>query len=127
MTHQPTGGAAQRLNIKGYSLDLSCLLFDVTHTASGGNTARIAGKADASGTINADFDLDLPPYAASPLIVPGVSGLCLFYVNVAQSKFFQVPTIIEKVRYESQVESYLKYSFEVKMNSLAGAFVFPAL
>lgn len=125
VTVQTAGLPAVLLNIKGHTLDLTCLLFDVTSTGSGGVTARISGKLDAAGTVNADFDADAPPYVNPPAIMPGLRGICVFGVSPVRG--IQVPTICEKLHFESSVESEVKYSFDVKMNSLAGLFVFPAL
>jgi len=120
----PQGGAGVVLNIKSHSLDISVLLFDTTNTGSGGFRSRLAGVGDAAGTVNADYDLDLSPYRAA-LITAGISGIANFYLS--PTNFIQVPTIIEKVHYESAVESEVKYSFDVKGNSRAGLFVYPAL
>lgn len=120
-----TGLAPYTLGIKSHSLDLTCLLFDVTSTLSGGITARISGKLDAKGTVNADFDADAPPYGNPPAIIPGVRGICLFGVSAVRA--VQVPVVVEKLHFESSVEAEVKYSFDCSMDSLAGQFVFPAL
>lgn len=111
------------LAITGYTLDVSVLLFDVTNTSTGGNTARLAGKRDASGTINYDFDANSPTYLTPPNLVEGVSGVMLFFVK--PNNPIQVPIIIEKMHLESSVTSELKGSCDVKMNALAGQFVYP--
>ncbi len=123
VTVQPAGAVPITLNIKGYTLDFECLIFDVTSTGSGGVRARINGLLDVKGTINADVDLDLLPFGV-PQIVPGVKGICLFFLSPV--KAIQIPTIISKVHYESNVESEVKYSFDVQVNSLAGFIVYPA-
>lgn len=125
MYFQATGaGAAARLNVTGWSGDREVLTFDVTHTGSGGNTARIAGKRDGRGNVNADFDADAPPYAAVPSIQEGVSGIITEYVSI--TKFIQTPVIIKKLHFESAVGSQCKWNFDWEMNSLAGSFVYPA-
>ena len=121
---QPLGGAATTLNVTSHSLDIECALFEVLNTGSGGFMARIAGRTDAKGTINADWDFDLPCYLTPPSILPAVRGLCQF--GLGPAKGIQVPTIIGKVHYEVAVQSQVKYSFDVAMDSRAGALVYPA-
>lgn len=131
VSFQAVGLAIQRLNIKGHTLKLSSLTFDVTHTGHGGQTARLGGKEDAKGHVDADLDLDLAPWlVAAPRIQNGVSGLCLFWIANPADKpngYFQVPIIIPNVDYTSQVESQLKWGFDVEMNKIVGSFVYPAL
>jgi hypothetical protein len=125
----PAGGAQNVLNVRGWSGDHEVLRFDVTNTGHGGQTARITGKEDWRGTINADFDLDAAPYgngAGQPNIRAGTAGVIACYVATDLSKAIQIPVIISKVHYESAVESQLKYSFDVEMSVLAGFFIYPA-
>lgn len=124
---QPLGGAVTRLNIKKHSLNLSILLVDTTHTGTGGYTGRLGQKADAKGSITAGFDLDAPPYAAAPSMIPGTSGIALFYVSVAAlNKYIQVPIIVGELRFETGVEQEVVYGLDVAMNIHAGTFAFPA-
>jgi hypothetical protein len=122
---QPFGAnAAQRLNVTGWEGGRDVLLFDVTHTGlNGAGTARIAGKRDGTGTVNADYDADLSPYAAYG-IQEGVSGVILEYITPTRA--IQTPIIIEKLNFQSAAGSQLKYNFSWKMNVLAGLFVYPA-
>lgn len=121
----PTGlGVNPALNIKSHSLDISVMLHDVTHTASGGIRARLAGVTDLAGDVEADFDLDAPPYSTLIDIFPGLSGIMLF--GLSALKAIQVPVIVEKKRYQMTIDSEVKYSFSVKANSRAGFFVYPA-
>lgn len=120
----PIGGAITLLNIRSHNLDISALLFDVTSSGSGGLTARLAGKVDCAGTIQADYDLDLSPYLAVPAIVTAGRGFAYFYLS--PTRFFQIPAVIEKVHYEVAVESEVKYSWDVKCDSRVGALVYPA-
>ncbi len=121
------------LNVTQHSLEDSAKLFDVTHTGLNGiGTARIAGKNDLHGTVHADFDADQPPYLDPPHITSGTSCLMIFALsappgtgpNPAGSGSVQrqitIPAIVEKVHYQSQVTSQVKYSFDVKMNVIAG-------
>lgn len=118
------------LNIRGWTGDDECLRFDVTHTGHSGETARITGKRDWRGTVQADFDLDAPPYnnaAGGPNIRSGTRGVIRKYVApVGQAKFIQIPVVIAKVHYETAVESQFKYSFDVEQSILAGDKIFPA-
>lgn len=125
---QVSGQAVATLAVTAHSLDISVLLYNVTNTSHGGDTARIAGLRDAAGSIQADFDADLPPYLNPPFIQEGVSGIFLFFYSaVSLNRPIQVPMIIEKVHYSMQVGSQTKYSFDVKMNKLAGLLVYPSL
>ena len=122
---QATGqGAVATLNVKGWNLDEEVLIFDVTHTGTGGRTARIAGKADTKGTVNADFDADVPPYLPAPSIRAGTTGVILCFVT--PNKAVQIPVIISKLHFESAIENELKYSFDYQENVLAGVVVYPA-
>lgn len=123
---QPKGGANTILNIKSQNADFTALLFDVTSTGSGGVRARISGLLDCKGTVNADFDLDQPPYGTPPTLLPGTLGIGSYYFSQPNNKFIQIPCIIEKVHYESAVESEVKYSFDFSIASNAGLLVYPA-
>jgi hypothetical protein len=127
----PTPDTAAILNVTGHNLEDSAHLHDVTHTGLNGiGTARIAGLNDISGTIHADFDADAPPYLNPPRITSGTSGWLIFVLgappgsvgNLGSSiqRQIEVPIIVEKVHYESAVKNQVKYSFNVKMNVLAG-------
>lgn len=120
-------GIVSLLNITGHSMDEMTQLFDVSNTGHGGRTARLAGKGDHSGTVNADFDLDAPPYLNPPNIRSGVSGIILAYFShYSLGRPMQIPVIIEKVHYEVSIGSQSKWSFDVKENIIAGSFVMPA-
>lgn len=120
----PRGANFFILQIKESTLDESCLLFDVTHSGTGGIRARIAGPIDYAGTVNADLDLDLTPYAPLSLHA-GNNGVIGFYFNA--TRFAQIPARIEKVHYQSATDSEVKYSFDAKADALSGLVVFPAL
>lgn len=118
---QPSGGGALRLNITSQNLDISSLLFDVTHSGHGGaGTARIAGKRDIAGSVKMDYDADRTP--ASLSLQDGQSGLMLFYVTPTRP--VQVPVIVEKVNYTSSRENKVEFGCDVKMNIIAGVLVY---
>jgi len=121
---QPTGGGLTTLSIKSHNIEETVTLIDVTGTAQNGRTARIAGKADHKGTVNAEYDADLPPFLAPPSIRAGTTGICLFFVS--PNKSIQVPVIVEKLHHESSVEGEVKWSMDVSENVLAGVVVYPA-
>lgn len=116
-------GAVATLNITGSTWDEEINTILVTHSGSGGVAARIPNVLDGKGTVNADVDLLAPPYLNPPLIVPGVSGT--FLIFIAPGRAFQVPAIIPKVHYESQVQGKVSYSFDLEMNSLVGLYLRP--
>ncbi len=118
------GGVGVQLDIKDHTVDLTVLLHDVTNTGTGGVRARIAGPLDAQGTVNADLDLDSPPYGAAA-IFPGVRGLCLFGFSL--SRALQIPVRVEKLHFAAAVDKEVMYSFDVKMDANAGVVVYPAL
>jgi hypothetical protein len=122
---QPTGGVATQVNITSHSLDLEVALFEVLNTGSGGVMARLVGRLDAKGTVNADFDLDLAAYLPIPNINVGVRGLTQF--GLAPGRPIQIPSVIGKVHYEVAVTSQVKYSFDVSMDGRAGVVVYPAI
>lgn len=118
-------GGATVLQVKSQTLDEDGLIFDVSNTGTGGRTARIAGKADHKGTVNADFDADAPPYLAPPAIRFGTLGIIMFFFQ--PSKPIQIPVIVTKTHFESAIESEIRYSFECAENVLAGVIVYPAV
>lgn len=119
------GVPPQLLNMKNDSVDLSCLLYDITNTGSFGVKSRLAGTADYSGTINATFDLANPPYLPPLYILPGMQGIYGKGVSVS-GKVIQLPVVLEKVHYQSGVESEVQYSADVKGSARAGTLIYPA-
>lgn len=120
---QPSSGAAVTLHVTGHNLDISSLLFDVTHTGhNGAGTARIAGKRDCDGSVTMDYDADRSPYSLS--LLDGTSGYMLFYVTPTRP--IQVPIIIEKVNYKSAVAGKVEFGCSVKMNVNIGDLVYSA-
>jgi len=111
------------LNVTSHNGDISSLLFDVTHTGlNGAGTGRIAGKQDASGTINADLDIDNTPYDYYG-IRNGQGGFLTYFLSsplLGTPRFVEIPMSIEKVHYEVAVQSQVKYSFDAKMNVILG-------
>ena len=126
----PLGGATVILGAKDANAELSALLFDVTSTISGGYTARLGGKFDAAVEFNGFVDIDQPPYLVPQFITPLTRGILLYYLNFAPilgiQRPIQIPTIIEKVRYQYAVDTEVRYGFSLKMDSRAGLFVYPA-
>ncbi len=121
-------GTFVTLQITGYHADSTVKLADVTHTGlNGAGTGRLACKPDFSATINADFDADLPPYESPPSLNAGTNGLILFALSAAggtpanpnEEQDISMPVVIEKLHFQSQVGSQVKYSFDVKQNLLA--------
>jgi hypothetical protein len=121
-------GTVAQINVTSHDLDIEVLLYDVTNVTHGGDRARIAGLRDASATINADFDADYPPYLFPPNIIEGTSGIFLFYYSaLALGRPIQVPMIIGKIHYSMKIAEQTKWSFDVKLNKLAGLLVYPGL
>jgi hypothetical protein len=118
---QPVGGPLQTLNITSQNVDLSSLLFDVTHTGfNGAGTARIAGKPDGGGNVTMDYDADVAPVSLQ--LTNGTSGIMLFFVTPTRP--IQIPVIIEKVNYKSAVQGKCEFNTDVKMNILVGRVVY---
>lgn len=118
---QPFGGPLLTLNVTKQGVDLSSLLFDVTHTGhQGRGTARIAGKPDGGGNITMDYDADRTPFSLS--LVNGQSGILLFFVTPTRP--IQIPVIIEKVNYQASVQGKEEFNCDVKMNILVGNVVY---
>lgn len=130
---QPLGSALVILGAKDANAELSALLFDVTSTISGGNTARLGGKQDAAVEFNGFVDIDQPPYLPPQFVLPATRGIILYYLNfVAQvggagagQRAIQIPSIVEKVRYQYAVDSEVRYGFSLKMEARAGLLVYP--
>jgi hypothetical protein len=120
-------GPVVTLNVHDDNLDISVLLFDTTNTGCFGATSRLAGKLDASATINATFDLAQPPYLAPLFILPGLSGILAKSVGPGATRIIQVPQIVEKLHFQSGVDSEVKYSFDAKMNCRVGTLIYPSL
>jgi|SRR5579859_7436702 len=111
------------LNIKSSSWDEEINMILVTHSGSGGIAARLANVLDGHGTIACDLDLLAPPYMNPPLIIPGISGLALYYI--APTRSIQIPVMVGKVHYEGQVQGQSMWTFDIAMNSLAGQYIRP--
>lgn len=111
------------LSIKNHTLDIESITHDVTGTQHGGATARIGGKVDARGTVNAAFDLDNPIYNRPPDINVNSTGVALFGVG-EDGTGIQVPFIVKRVHYEASVETEVRYSFDIELNVLAGELVY---
>ena len=113
-------GAHTVLNITGWNFDEEALLHLVTHTASGGGQARIAGPEDLKGEVTYDVDLDILPHGA-PGIVAGAKGMIRFYVSsLVGGKYYEAPVIIEKVHWQSAVQGKLEGSFSVMLEAHSG-------
>ena len=114
------------VNVKGWSFDDSLQLHDVTGTRHNGRgTARIAGKGDAGGNFTLHVDADQAPHGATLNLHKGSSGILAMCVNAAKQEFIQQPMIVEKVHYESSVESDEVFNLDWKENILAGVKVYP--
>lgn len=122
---QPVGGAAVTLCITSHNLDISVLTYETISTCSGGLMARLVGRTDAKGTVNADLDLNAPPYLAPQSIIPGLSGILVF--GLAPGRGIQVPILIPKIHYEAAVQDKVKYSWDAELNSNIGQLVYPAI
>lgn len=121
ITWQPLGLAQVIIGMHDANGELSALLFDVTTTLSGGLTARLGGKLDHATEFNGFYDLDQVPYLAPVFLLPGQRGF--YTTQFALGHIVQVPSIIEKIRYQGAVDSEVKYSFSAKMDSRAGVLV----
>jgi hypothetical protein len=122
---QPTGGNLATLDIKEHTLDLSVLLVDVTSVSHQAVRARIAGPLDIAGTCQLALDLDAPPWANPPLVIPGLRGIAGFGIN--PTKQMQVPVSIEKLHLASAIEKEVQWSVDMKGNRIAGLVVYPPL
>lgn len=129
---QLLGQAAETLNVTGSSWDEEINAIDVTHSGSGGIQALLANILRGNGTVNADYDLLVrsPYFFPIPQIRPGVSGLFAFYVlgpvGAAGNRFFTIPCMIIKVHWETQVAGKVSYSFDVRLSSIVGNYLYPA-
>lgn len=124
----PLGGPSVVLGITEHSWEEEINTLIVTNSASGGVAARIANVLDGKGTVHADYDVLNPAYLGpAPLIVCGMIGTFLFQIAPSPLlRFFQVPGIIRRVPWSSQVMGKVSYQFEVELNSLVGAYVRPS-
>lgn len=124
MAWQPLGQPAVTLNVKTLSLDEDGVIADVTHTGTGGRTARIAGKGDHKATVGADYDLDIKPYNPPVSIRFGSLGIIVLGFDPAFP--IQIPAVVTKTHYESAIENEVKYSFDCAESVLSGVIVYPA-
>jgi hypothetical protein len=123
---QATGGPSVLLNIKGHTLDLSVLLYDVTNTGTFGARARLTGTLDASGSIKLSFDLDNPFYGPISMR-PGQKGVASFGVNAAQTRFISFGVAIEKVGIATAIEQEVQQPVDVKLDINSGLLIYPPL
>lgn len=124
LTWQPVGGQATVLNIKTLSLDEDGVVADVSHTGTNSRTARICGKGDHKGTVNADYDLDQKPYNPPISIRFGSAGVIL--MGFDPNFPIQIPCRVLKTHYESAIENEVKYSFDIAEDVFSGVLVYPA-
>lgn len=122
LVFQAANGVATELSIKSHNFDLEAMAHDVSGTAHGGRSARIAGKGDFRATVLAAYDLDVPPYLDPPSVRPGVSGV--IYLGLSQTHGISIGVIITKLHGESAVDSAVMYSFDVLENVLAGPLIY---
>lgn len=123
---QATGqGAVATLAVKGHSWEEMVNVANVTNTSHGGIAAKWATILDGKGSVQADHDADAPPYLTPPKIYAGVTGLMLFYVS--STKFFQVPCVVTKLAYQTEVQGtgITSYSFEIEMDANSGSYIRP--
>lgn len=112
------------MEVRKHAHDEEVLTFDVTSTKHGGITARIAGKFDAKGTVEAFVDIDEAPWKATPFIRPGVAGLFARYAS--PTLFWQIPALIQHVHYQQAIDNAFEYSFDWQLSSIFGVFVYPS-
>ncbi len=117
----PAGGAEQTLNIESWDETTDGLIFEVTHSGTTGLAARIAGRKDVKGRVQASLDLDLFPWAAGTSIDFGQKGVIKCYVSA--TKFEQIPIIIAEVHERSAVNENVKYDFSFQLDTLSGSLV----
>lgn len=117
-------GFTALLNVKESTVDVMVILFDVSHTGLGGDTGRIRGKRDASGTVHASIDLDAPPWGNTVVLNEGQPGIMLQFVG--PTKAIQLPMCVERLHFQgANMQKECDYSFDAKMNKLAGFLVYP--
>lgn len=116
-------GSYTTLNITAWSWEPTVNTLLVTHTASGGIAARIAGVLDGEGTVEANYDSANNNFATAPGIIPGARGL--IQVQVGASTPFTIPVIIQKVPFKSSVDGLVQYSFTVQMDQQSGTYLQP--
>lgn len=124
-TWSPVGGAPGTLEIRGHTLDLSVMLFDVSNTGNPTGRARLAGLDDVAGTVNTFLDLDLPLYSAIVVIVPASRGIASFGMSLVRG--IQTPVIVEKLHFQVTTDTALEASFDVKMDCRVGLIVYPPI
>src|SRR5262249_46338806 len=105
--------------ITGHTGDWSAALVSVKHTGTLGHEARISCGDDFKGTVNADFDLSVPPWVDPPNIRPGTAGV--IRVWLAANYFHAFGVRVGRVHWQTPVENKVSYSFDVEMDFLSGA------
>lgn len=121
-------GNVSTLDVTGHNFDEEVNRIIVTNSASGGVAARLANVLDIRGNVTAFYDLLKPPYINPPYIQAGISGNFFMYLSGAAAalRYFQIPAIIAKVHYESQVMGGVQWNFDFECNSIVGTYTRPA-
>lgn len=121
---QAQGGPLTTLCITGHTLKIEVKIYEILNTCSGGLMWRLTGRTDAQGTINADYDLDAPPYLPPQSIIAGTRGISVF--GLAPGRGIQVPGIVTSVHYEVAMEKQVSFGYDFCLDARQGQLVYPA-
>lgn len=108
--------------VTGHSWSEMIDAIDVTSTCHNGIQALLAGILRGEGNVKANVQSDVLPFNSLG-IRAGVNGLLEFYYGYPIP--FTAPCMIVKLNHKSAVESKVEYDFDVRLNTLAGAYTSP--
>jgi hypothetical protein len=95
---------------------------EVTHSGTGGFQASLPGIIRGDGNVKANSD-DAQVIAQSSIaIVAGGQGVLAFFHYATVLASFKVPAQVTDVEYKTVVNGVCNYSFNIKLNILAGVY-----
>lgn len=124
ITYTPNGGALATIRVTSHTWQEMCDLADVTDTGCSGLQALLAGIVRGDGNIKGNVDLDAFVWSATILVRAGAYGVLRHYVSATQ--YFAIPVSIASVVSTAPVGDKVEFDFNVKFNSLAGTYSYPA-
>jgi len=101
------------LEIRGWTREETIGTEDTTNTGSGGFRDSVDTIKEASGTVEADWDVDAPPTDDPPNIRAGTEAALELYIGdpANDKKFTHAKVVIVGVPTASEVRGKVSYSF----------------
>jgi hypothetical protein len=121
-----SGGALISYSIVEHSWEEAVDKLDITSTSHAGIQALLAGIFRGDGMVKAILNTDAGnmPWVAANGIRAGNNGVFQFFVST--TLYFQVPAMVVKVKYSSQVAGKVEWAGDISLNAEAGSYAYPS-